>query len=350
MCEHLAVVCAAADPRPVLNRFVELPHVVALLSAQERRMVGLTVEGVPVELVVAAPERFGTALVECTGAAAWVDALRPLPDAPDEEAVFRALGIPWRPPELREAGEPATSPPPRLLELDDIRGDLHSHTTWSDGRASVEEMGRAARDRGYAYLAICDHTPAVGAVPGLTADDVRRQADEIAAANATLAPFRILRGIECDILPDGRLDLPDDVLAELDWVQASVHGGQRMPARQMTDRVLEALRNPYVRCLSHPMGRYINRRPENALDLDRVFEVALEHDVALEINGLPLRLDLRAERVRDAIRAGIALVCSTDAHSTAGLANMQYAVATARRGGATADDVLNTRSEIARRP
>ena len=207
-------------------------------------------------------------------------------------------------------------------------------------------MGRAARDRGYAYLAICDHTPAVGAVPGLTADDVRRQGEEIAAANATLAPFRILRGIECDILTDGRLDLPDDVLAELDWVQASVHGGQRMPARQMTDRVLEALRNPYVRCLSHPMGRYINRRPENALDLDRAFEVALEHDVAIEINGLPIRLDLRAERVRDAIRAGITLVCSTDAHSPASLANMQYAVATARRGGATPGDVLNTRPEI----
>jgi DNA polymerase (family X) len=220
------------------------------------------------------------------------------------------------------------------------------HTTWSDGRASVLEMGQAARDRGYDYIAICDHTPAVGAVQGLRADDVRRQAEEIAEANERLAPLRILRGIECDILPDGRLDLPDDVLAELDWVQASVHGGQRMPARQMTDRVLEALRNPYVRCLSHPTGRYINRRPENALDLDRAFEVALEHDVAIEINGLPLRLDLRAEHVRDAIRAGITLVCATDAHSTAGLANMQYAVATARRGGATPGDVLNAREDV----
>jgi DNA polymerase (family 10) len=343
-CRHLAVVCAAADPRPVLTRFVELPQIVALLSAGERQVVGLTVEGVPVELVVAAPERYGTALVESTGAAAWVDALRPLPDAPDEEGVFRALGLPWRPPELREAG--IGEPPSRLLELEDIRGDLHTHTTWSDGRASVEEMGRAARDRGYAYLAICDHTPAVGAVQGLTADDVRRQGEEIAAANATLAPFRVLRGIECDILPDGRLDLPDDVLAELDWVQASVHGGQRMPARQMTDRVLEALRNPHVRCLSHPTGRYINRRPENALDLDEVFAAALEHDVAIEINGLPLRLDLRAERARDAIAAGITLVCSTDAHSPAGLENMQYTVATARRAGATPGDVLNTRERV----
>src|SRR4051794_27470230 len=249
VCEHLRGGGAAADPRPVMTRFVELPQVVALLSVHERRVVGLTVEGVPVELVVAAPERFGTALLECTGAAAWVDALRPLPDAPDEDGVFRALGVPWRPPELREAGggAPATSPPPRLVELKDIRGDLHSHTTWSDGRASVEEMGRAARDRGYAYLAICDHTPAVGAVHGLSPDEVRRQAEEIAAANEQLAPFRVLRGIECDILPDGRLDLPDDVLAELDWVQASVHAGQRMPEDEMTKRVEEALRNPYVR-------------------------------------------------------------------------------------------------------
>ena len=204
-------------------------------------------------------------------------------------------------------------------------------------------MGRAARDRGYDYLAICDHTPAVGAVRGLTPDDVRRQGEEIAAANEVLAPFRVLRGIECDILADGRLDLPDDVLSELDWVQASVHGGQRMPAPEMTRRVEEALRNPYVRCLSHPTGRYINRRPENALDLDRIFAVALEQQVALEVNGLAPRLDLSGEHVRDALRAGVEIVCSTDAHSTAGLENMTLAVATARRGWATAADVVNTR-------
>jgi DNA polymerase (family 10) len=204
-------------------------------------------------------------------------------------------------------------------------------------------MGRAALERGYEYLAICDHTPAVGAVRGLTPDEVRRQADEIAAANELLAPFRVLRGIECDILPDGRLDLPDDVLAELDWVQASVHGGQRMPRRELTKRVEEALRNPNVRCLSHPKGRLINRRPENALDLERVFEVALEQRVALEVNGLANRLDLRGEHVRDARRAGVEIVCSTDAHSVAGLGNMTLAVATARRGWATAADIVNTR-------
>src|SRR5215207_5648295 len=334
-CELLSVVCAAQDPRRVIAKFGALPQVVALVEQAERRAVGVTVEGVPLDLVVAEPEGSGTALVRATGSAAYVAALEPLPEAPDEEAVYGALGLPWCPPELREA--------PALLEVKDIRGDLHSHTTWSDGRASVEEMGSAAQARGYGYLAICDHTPAVGAVRGLTPDDLRRQAEEIAAANEVLAPFRVLRGTECDILPDGRLDLPDDVLAELDWVQASVHGGQRMPRRDMTKRVVEALRNPSVRCLSHPTGRLINRRPENALDLERLFEVALEEGVAVEVNGLPDRLDLRGEHVRDALRAGVQIVCSTDAHSVRGLANMALSVHTARRGWATPADVVNTR-------
>jgi DNA polymerase (family X) len=340
-CEVLAVVCSSPDPRPLLARFADLPQIVALIDEGERRAAGVTVEGVPVELVVADPQQFGTALVRATGSAEYVAALEPLPDAHDEHAVYRALGIPWCPPELRE--EPFRDEPPALVELADIRGDLHSHTTWSDGRASVEEMGRAAIERGYDYLAICDHTPAVGAVRGLTPDDVRRQAEQIAAANEVLAPFRVLRGIECDILPEGRLDLPDDVLAELDWVQASVHGGQRMPGPEMTKRVEEALRNPHVRCLSHPKGRYINRRPENALDLDRIFEVALEEDVALEVNGLPDRLDLSGEHVREALRAGVQIVCSTDSHSTQGLANMILSVMTARRGWAPAEAVVNAR-------
>ena len=350
-CSDLAVVCAAEDPGPALAAFVQLPQIVAVVAQAERRAVGVTVDGVAVELVVAAPASLGSALLRATGSAAYVAALEPLPDAPDEPAVYEALGLPWCPPELRE--EAFAGAPPALLELPQIRGDLHAHTTWSDGRQTVAEMARAARDRGYDYLAICDHTPAVGAVPGLTPDDVRRQGEEIAAANEALAPFRVLRGIECDILPDGRLDLPNAVLAELDWVQASVHGGQRMPRPEMTRRVLEAVRNPHVRCLSHPTGRYINRRPENALDLDRVYEAALEHGVAMEVNGLPLRLDLSGPHVRDALRAGVSVVCSTDAHSTKGLANMTFAVATARRGWATADDVLNTRDLeglLSRRP
>jgi DNA polymerase (family 10) len=341
-CERLAVVSAAADPGAVLEQFAELPQIVAVIERAERRAVGLTVEGVPVELVAAEPERFGTVLLRATGSDAYVAALEPLPDASDEEAVYARLGIPWCPPELREA--PFRGEPPALVETGDIRGDLHCHTTWSDGRASVEEMGRAARDRGYDYLAICDHTPAVGAVRGLTPDDVRRQGEEIAAANELLAPFRILRGIECDILPDGRLDLPDDVLAELDWVQASVHGGQRMPRAEMTRRVEAALRNPHVSCLSHPTGRLIGRRPENAVDLDRVYELAVEHGVFVEVNGLPDRLDLSGEHVRDALRAGVRIVCSTDSHGRERLGNMELAVRTARRGWATAADVVNTGS------
>ena len=340
-CELLSVVCVAPEPGPVLARFAELPQIVTMLKRGHRRAVGLTVEGVPVALVAVEPERYGTELVRATGSAAYVAALEPLPDARDEIALYRALRLPWCPPELRE--HPFAGEPPALVEPEQIRGDLHCHSTWSDGRAGIEEMARAAMQRGYEYLAICDHTPAVGAVRGLTPDDVRRQGEEIAAANQLLAPFRVLHGIECDILPDGRLDLPDDVLAELDWVQASVHGGQRMPRRAITERVEEALRNPYVRCLSHPKGRYINRRPENELDLDRVFAVALEHRIALEVNGLPLRLDLSGEHVREALAAGVQIVCSTDAHSIRGLANMTLSVATARRGWATAADVINTR-------
>jgi DNA polymerase (family X) len=347
--ERLAVVCGSDDPSAVIDRFEQLSQIVALAERGERRALGVTVEGVPVELFVAEPARFGTELVRATGAAQYVEALEPLPDAPDEEGVYRALGIPFYPPELREA--PLRGEPPPLLELEDLRGDLHCHTTWSDGTASVEEMAVAARDRGYDYLAICDHTRSVSVVPGLDGDDVRRQADEIATANERLAPFRVLRGIECDILPDGSLDLPDDVLAELDWVMASVHAGQRTPREELTRRVVEALRNPYVRGLSHPTGRLIDRRPPNALDLERVLEVAAETGAALEVNGLPDRLDLRDEHVRLVVEAGLPIVVSTDAHSVRGLGNMRLAVGTARRGWATAADVLNTRrlDEILRR-
>ena len=209
----------------------------------------------------------------------------------------------------------------------------------------------AALELGYEYLAICDHTKAVRVVPGLDADDLRRQAGEIAAANELLAPFRILRGSECDILPDGSLDLPDDALAELEWVQISLHAGQRWGRDALTDRVVEAMHHPAARCLSHPKGRILNHRPENALDLERVFEVALATGVALEVNGLPDRLDLSGTHVQEAIAAGVPIVCSTDAHSVRGLRNMALSVTTARRGGAPGAAVLNTRplDELLRR-
>jgi DNA polymerase (family 10) len=338
---RLAVVVPSSEPEEVLDRFASLPLIVSVVDRDARRALGVTVEGVPVEVVAAEPGRFGTELVRATGSPEFVASLGELPDGPDEESVFRALGLPVVPPELRERARPSGELP-HIVERAEIRGDLHVHTDWSDGRATVLEMGEAARELGYDYLAICDHTQNVRVVPGLDADDIRRQAEEIAAANEELAPFRILRGSECDILPDGSLDLPDDVLLELDWVQASVHAGQRATRDTMTKRVIEALRHPAVSCLSHPTGRIINHRPENALDLERVLEVMVEEGVAVETNGLPPRLDLRDVHLRLAIEAGVPIVCSTDAHSVLGLENMQLAVATARRAGATAAHVLNT--------
>jgi len=337
----LAVVVAADEPDAVLEQFESLPAIVTVVERDGRRALGVTVDGVPLELVVTEPGRYGSELLRATGSRAYVDALGPLPEEEDERGAYAALGVPWCPPELRE--EPFRGEPPRLVEVADVRGDLHCHTTWSDGRESVLEMGTAARDLGYEYLAICDHTRNVRVVPGLDADDLRRQAEEIGAANDELAPFRILRGTEVDIRADGSLDLPDDVLEELDWVQLSLHAGQREAREPLTRKVTEAMRHPAVTCLSHPHGRIINHRPPNALDLDTVIETALETGVVLETNGLPDRLDLAAPHIRRAIDAGVPIVASTDAHSVRGLGNMRLAIATARRGWAGAADIVNTR-------
>jgi len=335
----LAVVVAADDPEPVLQRFRDHAQIVTLLEQEDWSALGLTISGVPVRLSVAAPERLGAELIRATGAQDFVVALGPLPDGRDEEAVFAALDVPWCPPELRETANPVI--PHGLVEPEDVRGDLHCHTTWSDGRASVLEMARAAQERGLDYLAVCDHTTNVRVVPGLDADGLRRQGEEIAAANDCLEGFRVLRGVECDILADGSLDIPDEVLAELDWVQISLHAGQRRNGEELTRIVSEAMRHPAVSALSHPTGRILNHRPENAIDLDAIYEVAVETGVALEINGLPDRLDLSPEHAREAIAAGARLVLSSDAHSTRGLANIELAVRMARRAGATVDRIVN---------
>jgi DNA polymerase (family 10) len=337
----LAVVCAAHRAPPVLDAFERLPQIVAVVERGERRAVGVTVEGIPVTLVVPDPGRLGTELVRATGSAEYVATLGLLPDAATEEALYSRLGLEWLPPELRESPMPPV--PGAFLDLSDIRGDLHCHTVWSDGKATVEEMATAALGRGYDYLAICDHTTNVRVVPGLTGEDVRRQGEEIAAVNGTLAPFRVLRGSECDILADGTLDLEDGVLAELDWVQISLHAGQRREGRELTKVVCEAMHNPFACALSHPKGRILNHRPENALDLHAVYDVAVETGVALEINGLPDRLDLSSRHASEALAAGVQLVLSSDAHSTMGLANMELAVATARRAGAPKERIVNAR-------
>jgi DNA polymerase (family 10) len=348
LAHELFVVCAAADPEPVLGRFQALAAIVAVIERDERRAVGVTVEGVPVTVVVAEPAVFGTELLRATGSPEYVQALEPLPEARDEASAFERLGIPYCPPELRE--RLLAEPPPDLVERSRIRGDLHCHTTWSDGRASVEQMALAALERGYEYLAICDHSPNVGVVHGLDTDELRRQAEEIADVNERVSPFRVLRGVECDIRADGALDVEDAVLAELDWVQLSLHAGQRRPGDELTRMVTEAMRHPAVRALSHPKGRILNHRPENALDLDEVFAVATETGVALEVNGLPDRIDLSATHVAEALAAGVELVLNSDAHSERALASLDFSLATARKGGATVGSVVNCRpaSELER--
>ncbi|HEX5029550.1 MAG TPA: PHP domain-containing protein [Gaiellaceae bacterium] len=338
---ELVVVCAFPDASEMVERFARLPLIVTVLERRDHGATGLTVDGVLAELFVAPPASFGTALVRATGSPAYVESLGSLPDAASEEELFARLGLDFVPPELRE--DAGSTAPVGLVGRGDIRGDLHCHTTASDGRSTVHEMALAAIERGYEYLAICDHTPSVGVVPGLDTEALRRQAEEIARVNELVAPFRVLRGVECDIRPDGTLDAEDAVLAELDWVQLSLHAGQRRSSSELTRIVSEAMRHPAVRALSHPKGRILNRRPENALDLDEIFEVAKEAEVALEVNGLPDRLDLSATHVAEALAAGVELVLNSDAHSAQGLERLDLALATARKGSATTTSIVNCR-------
>jgi DNA polymerase (family X) len=226
----------------------------------------------------------------------------------------------------------------------DLVGDLHMHTTASDGKASLREMAVAAIQRGLKYIAITDHSPRVSMANGLNPDRLRQQWDEIDKLNSELSDIKILKGIECDILEKGGMDLPDDVLAEADWVIASVHYGQQQPREQITDRILGAIENPHVAIIAHPTGRLIGRREPYAVDLDAVFTAAAKHGTMLEINANPARLDLDDVACAAAKCHGIPIVISSDAHSTSGLDVLRYGILQARRGGLTAADVANTQS------
>jgi len=263
-----------------------------------------------------------------------------------EEEVYKKLGLAWIPPELREdRGEVEAAEKkrlPALVEEKDIRGDMHAHTDATDGRATVEEMVEAARRRGYRYLAITDHSQAVTVAHGLTAERLRQQADRVRELGARLKNFRLLAGIEVDILKDGRLDLPEKVLEELDWVVASVHSVFEMDEAKMTERLLAAVRSGVVNCLGHPFGRLIGSRDPIRFDVDRLFEACREHGVCLEINSYPDRLDLPDIYCKRAKEAGLVMVISTDAHKPADLDLMPFGVSVARRGWLEKQDVLNT--------
>ena len=268
-----------------------------------------------------------------------------------EKDVYEAVGLEWIPPEMREdRGELELSENgelPKLITLTDIRGDLHMHTTATDGEATLTEMAAAAVDRGLMYIAITDHSKRVTMARGLDAKRLYKQWEEIECLNVSLArdgspSLVVLKGIEVDILEKGGLDLPEDVLAHADWVVASLHYGQQQSEEQITGRILDAICHPYVNCIGHPTGRLINRRPAYKVDLQRVIDAAAEHTTYLEINANPWRLDLDDRLSAAAKEAGVKLAISTDAHTTTGLDVMRCGILQARRAGIEAGDVVNT--------
>jgi DNA polymerase (family 10) len=366
-----------------LSRFEELATVIGRGDTKMSIRLG---RGLQIDLRVVPPKSFGAALQYFTGskdhnvvlrgmakdrglrineygvfksaAAGGSDAGDSEPDFTDvnsplyvagrtEEEVYSALNLPWFPPEVREARQEfawaAAGALPDLIELTDLRGDLHMHTTASDGKATLREMAVAARQRGLGYIAITDHSPRVSMARGLNAERLREQWKEIDRVNREFNDLVVLKGIECDILEKGGMDLPDDVLAEADWVIASVHYGQQQSREQITERILGAIENPNVSILAHPTGRLIGRRDPYPVDLERVFAAAARFGTMMEINANPARLDLDDVAVGAAKRHGIPLIISSDAHSVGGLDVLRYGVLQARRGGLTADDVANTR-------
>ncbi len=364
----LDLLAAAEDPEPVMEVFVGLPDVAEVILRGTTKTSIRTRDGLQVDLRVVPPERWGTALQYFTGSQAHNIALREralklgfsLSEyalkrddgsellCSEEESVYEALGLPWIPPELREnRGEieaAAEGRLPRLIEMGHLQGELHAHSTWSDGTATLEEMAEAARARGYRYLVITDHSESLGVTGGLTVERLREQRAEIDRLNERWSDFRLLQGAEVEVRADGTLDYPDEVLAELDCVVASLHTGLRQDRDQITARALAAIRNPHVDVLGHPSGRLLGRREESAVDLEAVLQAAAETGVAMEVNAHPSRLDLDDVHVRRAIELGVPLVINCDAHSPADFDFIEYGVATARRGWATPDCVLNTLS------
>ena len=266
-----------------------------------------------------------------------------------EENVYQTLGLPCFPPEIREARSEfdwaKETSIPELIRVEQIQGDLHMHTTATDGKASIEEMAAAAKARGLKYIAITDHSQRVTVANGLDAERLLQQWKEIDRINARRDDdFLILKGIECDILEAGPMDLPDEVLEQADWVIASVHFGQKQPRQQITDRITGALENPNIDIIAHPTGRLINRREAYDVDMEAVFQAAKENNKMLELNANPVRLDLHDIHCAMARERSIPIIISSDAHKITGLDVMKFGIKQARRGGLTAEHVANTKS------
>ena len=362
----LDLLVTAAPGSPVMERFVRHPDVARVLAAGSTRASVVLRNGLQVDLRAVAPQSLGAAWLYFTGSKAHNIALRRLAQdaglklneyglfrdglsvAGDSEAsVYLALGLPWIPPELREdRGEIEAARAgalPRLVQAEDLRGDLHAHTTDSDGRDSLEAMAQAAAARGLEYLAITEHSPRLGIVHGLTADRLARQIDAIDTLNAKLRGITLLKGVEVDILEDGRLDLPDRILGRLDLVVGAVHHAFELPADRQTARLLRAMDHPHFSILAHPTARLLGRRAPCAFDLERVLRHARERGCFLECNAQPDRLDLDDRACRMARDAGVPVSIASDAHSTLELAHLPWGVGQARRGWLEPRHVLNTR-------
>jgi DNA polymerase (family X) len=363
----LAIVSASTDPAALAAALTGVDVIDTAGSAGENAARGRTHNGLGIDLRVVEPDQFGNLLQHFTGSARHNMALREaavrrglhvseygiLDDATGEttrcateEEVYERLGLPWIPPELREdRGELAKGfEVPRLVTVEDLRGDLHCHTTLSDGRSTLAEMARAAQARGYEYLAITDHSATHGFGDHVTPDELRRQIERVRTLDAELDGLRLLVGTETNILPDGRPDYDDDLLAELDWVVASVHTSFTMTEATMTARMVAAIEHPWIDAIGHPTGRKISRREPYRVDVDALIEAAARTGTMLEINGAPDRRDLDDVHARAAAEAGVLLLVDSDAHGAERLEHVRWGVATARRAWLGPQHVANTRS------
>ena len=364
--KDLDIVVAAGDPGALAEHFCSLPAVDVVQTSGEAGAKVVTHSGLPVDLRIVPEEAFGNLLQHFTGSGRHNEALRTAAvkrglhvseygiadDAtgdsiacPTEEEVYERLGMQWIPPELREnRGELEAAREgslPELIELTDIRGDLHMHTTLSDGHASIEEMAAAARELGYDYIAITEHSASHGFGNDVQPRELLSQTERIRALE--LDGITVLPGTETNVMPDGSLDYADDVLEQLDWVIASLHTSFRISEKEQTDRMLRAMEHPLVDAIGHPTGRLLERREAYAIDIDRVIDKAVETGTFLEINANPDRRDLNDVYAKAAAEAGVMLVIDSDAHWPRTLKNMRYGVATARRAWITAAQVANTR-------
>ena len=364
----LDLLVASDDPDAMCREFARLPQVNDVIAQGDTKTSIRVRSGMQVDLRAVKPDSFGAAWQYFTGSQAHNVQLRGRAlqmgklkineygvfredgtriAGETEEEVYAAVGCAWIPPELREGwGEielAAQGPLPDLVQEKDLRGDLHTHSNWSDGRNEIAVMARTARERGYSFIALTDHTQSLAIAQGLTPERFRARAAEIATVNAQPGMARVLNGAEVDILPDGSLDLPDDCLASLDVVVASVHTALDQPKDVITQRVLTALRSPHVDVYAHPTSRRLDRRGETNLDVEAVIGEALKTGTALEINSSPFRLDLNDTWARKAREAGVLLAIDNDAHYPAEYDYARYGVAIARRAGLTPDRVLNSR-------